>query len=383
MNYLKIVKKNFLIFVLFFIFFLFYDNLVFTIPFLLKDNNISLRYFGYILAGGTILRSILGGYLSNKGDNLKIKFYLYSIGIITAFLAFFFENIIFLTIFFILVISVATTFNITLNPIISRINKNDNLGIVFGVRDVFLYMGSGLGLAAAGYLLKNGFDSIIKFNLIMGIILLLFSIYFFVTISKNNKIVLKETIQYKYKDVIKDKDITQYLFLTIVFTLAGGAISFLPLFGEEIEINKRLIYYIFSGSIFISAFFSLVGGYLIDKFNRKGMYLLYILAYIIIYISLLFNNKILFYIAVFFYTFNMIIANVLPSYFFENYNDNYWGLVSTVSLISGSFIDIFIGYFWSDRKEFIIYFMLTLSILSFLLAIKILKNKNDSIVETL
>ncbi|WP_165973916.1 hypothetical protein [Marinitoga lauensis] len=43
----------------------------------------------------------------------------------------------------------------------------------------------------------------------------------------------------------------------------------MPLIGKEYGISDSGIYYIFSSSIFFSAFMSLIGGIIIDKFNKK------------------------------------------------------------------------------------------------------------------
>jgi len=382
---IDILRKNIYIFLLFLLFFLFYDSLSFSLPFLIEESEINLKWFGFTLTIGTMLRSLISIYLSNKNEQFKFKFLVSAIFIVLLlFYNFNYLGLIWKILSLSLAIALATMFNILLNPFMVTFNESKKLGLLFGIRDTFLYLGSGLGLLIIGRYFSNNYTLVLKFNSFI-LLIILFFLFFIFSKSKNelkeDEISKSKKEDFKYKDLLHETNLLKYLIFLSFFTISGVGGIFLPVFGNRIGINKSLLAYIFSGSIFISSFFSLAGGYLIEKLCRKKLYLIYIFSYITIYIAIITKVELFYYISLCFFTLNLIIANVLPSYFFETFDSKYWGVVSTISLITGSLTTILVGVFIEDKLEVMSLVLLIVTIFTFLLGNSILISKKTKLQE--
>ena len=141
-------------------------------------------------------------------------------------------------------------------------------------------------------------------------------------------------------------------------TIATTGLTYIPLIAKEYNISEQNIYNTMSTSLMISALLSILGGKIIDKNNKKKVYLLYIFMLFVSYICFGLNNKALFLLGMFIYSLTVALDNISQVYFFSifenNVADKYFGIISSLTLIIGSISRQISGYIWDINFNYII-----------------------------
>jgi nitrate/nitrite transporter NarK len=271
-------------------------------------------------------------------------------------------------------------------------SPNEKLGITFGVRDVFLYAGSGIGLVVVGSLLKKTtYSNIFKLSILVFILMIILIKILNNIVFLNKKAEEKgkpENIEesicettVKLRTFIYDRTFLYYCIFSVFISIASSALSYVPLLGKKYQIADSSIYYIFSSSIIISALLSVLSGIIIDKFDKKKLYVGYTFMYLLICVLLCINNKTLFITAVIINGIATGFANIAPTYFFNIFDERkaekYWGLTSSVTLTTTSIANILWGFIWDIQYTYVLFSGVIFIFITFLLSFG-LKNKREN-----
>ena len=135
-----------------------------------------------------------------------------------------------------------------------------------------------------------------------------------------------------------------------IFYIFASGFSYIPLLAQQYQISDKHIYYTMSTSLIISAILSITGGKIIDRNNKKKVYILYIFMLFISYICFSVNSRTFFLVGMFIYSLNVSLDNISQVYFFSFFDnekcDKYFGIISTLTLITSSIATQIIGYIW-------------------------------------
>ncbi|EJT5932282.1 MFS transporter [Clostridium perfringens] len=373
-NIYLIIKIN----ILFLLFFMSYDSMTVTIPLYINNLKVGVSYYGTIMAITLIIRGLIAIPISHLeiSNKFKILNFVMLINLLTLIILMLVENFILTFLGFIVFLSSVSVLNVIVNPILASISPKDNYGISFGIRDIFLFSGSAIGLFITGIIKKlSDYQNIFLFNLILliFIIILIFiikrdfeNLNFYKEKSKslneNNSskqnLNIKEKLKKNLSFIKNDKNFIYYCIVCSLLTIATTGLTYIPLIAKEYNISEQNIYNAMSTSLIISALLSILGGKIIDKNNKKKVYLLYIFMLFISYICFGLNNKGLFLLGMFIYSLTVALDNISQVYFFSifenNIADKYFGIISSLTLIIGSISRQISGYIWDINFNYII-----------------------------
>ncbi|HAT4334525.1 TPA: MFS transporter, partial [Clostridium perfringens] len=176
--------------------------------------------------------------------------------------------------------------------------------------------------------------------------------------SSKQNLNIKEKLKKNLSFIKNDKNFIYYCIVCSLLTIATTGLTYIPLIAKEYNISEQNIYNTMSTSLIISALLSILGGKIIDKNNKKKVYLLYIFMLFVSYICLGLNNKGLFLLGMFIYSLTVALDNISQVYFFSifenNVADKYFGIISSLTLIIGSISRQISGYIWDINFNYII-----------------------------
>lgn len=358
-------KKSLLnLYVIFFVFFLISDCLDVFVPLYFVENNLSLIGLGIVQSLTLGLRFVFILILSKQKNQLR-KWWLLLILIVNS-------SSILITVlwlseyyfYFVMILLLATrsAINVVFNPAVARLVTKENLGIGFGIRDIFLNLGSCIGLLLAGWLTIYHSQNIFIMFIFIGYIILMLLIWrFYSFYNKNNsdktdeQEVQEEDKKGSFKQLFlslvkKHKPDFYYIcFSSCLISLGMIVLSnYMPIYGNALNINANNIYILFSSSVFVTALLSLVGGIIIDKYSKKLLYQLYILLCLISTALLLPNSKALFVISLILLSIRGVLDNIEQAYFFElNAEEDIeklWAVLSMLNMFVSFAGPIILGY---------------------------------------
>ena len=131
-----------------------------------------------------------------------------------------------------------------------------------------------------------------------------------------------------------------YLAVTFILGIGAECAEYVPLVAKDIGIQENSIFFLFSTSTVITSALAIVGGMIVDKYNKKRMFQLDIVIFIIIACMYCSSNVYIFTFAVIFGGLASILNNAANSYVFVNFTDEevdkFWGMIGSVSLVSSS-----------------------------------------------
>jgi MFS family permease len=390
----NINKMTIMINLLFFMYFFLYDSFAITVPLYLTHIKLKAIYLGYILSISTIIRAFISAPIASvkKDKKLNILAITLLLNIVSIILVVIEFNKYATMLGFIIIYSTITVLNVIINPMIASNSPNEKLGITFGVRDVFLYAGSGIGLVVVGSLLKKTtYSNIFKLSILVFILMIILIKILNNIVFLNKKAEEKgkpENIEesicettVKLRTFIYDRTFLYYCIFSVFISIASSALSYVPLLGKKYQIADSSIYYIFSSSIIISALLSVLSGIIIDKFDKKKLYVGYTFMYLLICVLLCINNKTLFITAVIINGIATGFANIAPTYFFNIFDERkaekYWGLTSSVTLTTTSIANILWGFIWDIQYTYVLFSGVIFIFITFLLSFG-LKNKREN-----
>lgn len=331
----KVDKITAIIIAVFFLYFMIEDSLDIVIPLFFEEKKINIIFYGTLLTVTRVIRAVIVAPVSVQ--SIRKKFLILKtviaadMAILLVFIGTSSQTIIFAG-FSILIIT-TSIINVILNPILGLYAK-DRVGIIFGLRDAFLYAGCFLGLLIVGAI-KNLANST---NIIWILYCCIFAMIF-ISICRLEKELngkqVEESQEAEKKEKSKkfrivNKNLIYYIAIVFILGLSGAYTSYLPLIAMDMGIKENSIFYIFSSSTFISAVLAITGGMAIDRFNKKKLFQLDIVILIVILMLYASDNKTVFVLAIIIAGLATALDNVMNAYVFVNFSEEevnqFWGL---------------------------------------------------------
>lgn len=379
-----LTKSVVIIYIAFFLYFFVEESLGIIVPLFFEERKISIVLYGTLLSFTKIARAVVVIPISVQSTKkkmlcLKITFILDMLAFIMLINT---KSIITIFVGFSCLFITTSILNVVLNPILGFSADKEHIGIVFGIRDAFLYAGCFLGLLIIG-IMKTISNST---KIIWLLYCFIFGLVFFSICSleksfsdidksesEEESIVQNEKI--KMKGI--SKELSFYLVILFLLGVGGACTNFLPLVASNIGIKESGIFYIFSTSTFISSILAISGGIVLDKFNKKFLFQTDIVLFIIILIMYIIGNKWLLTVAILISGISTTFDNASNIYVFTNYSEEevsrFWGLIGSINLISYSIGTFFCGIFYEKDYRLLFLFGIILNVMALIMSAK-LKN---------
>lgn len=387
---LKIMRSKQVLYInfIFFIFFMISDSLDIFIPLLFKSRGFSVVAYGSFQSITVILRMIIIIVIANSSFKIKKRVLMATLGLnaIGIFIYQGVESELYFYCFFAVLVITRSIVNITLNPTLASLVPTEHLGKVFGIRDVFLNTGSVVGLILTGYLTKQvGYGGYYVFVFISFMVLIVFSWLLKIKTKEIPIIDTKDDLNEephtqisKKEAFFKLKDKKNYVIfcmIGVLICIGNGIQSYYPIIGSNRGIVDNQIYLLFSGSLFITSVFSMLGGIIIDKYNKKKLYCLYVLSCLVSVMILLPSFKSTFVISLAIIGVIGVLDNVHQVYFFEYFaEDNIdllWAINGSLQMGIGFIIPICTGLLLEKSFQYTILFSSIAYFLAFVCVLKL------------
>ncbi|MCJ0925274.1 MFS transporter [Mammaliicoccus sciuri] len=375
-------KNHYKVFILFLLYFFIIDSLEIVLPLHFKEIGMATSLIGLIFSLANILRFICTITFLQKDIhevvNVLIVFLLILTGLITYILL---ENIWILLIIF----STKSTFNITLNPFIMRLTPIDSRGKIMGIRDIFLYVGSTLGIAISSFISINSFKKLYILFILISLIAILVNMKIEYDMEGKSENSLSKN-NYKKNSIPiypMNKTFISFILYSFLASISGGYLFLLPIIGKSLNISNSHILGSFALTIAIASVFSLLGGIISDRYNNRLILICQAIFMIIIgYIFLNANTNVFYSIGVLFTSFLYIFSVTFSVYFFNSYTDEegeyYWKKMIPVTLIADSIAPLFWAILWSKfGNTFSSFSLIIINIIIILIIIIMLKDDKE------
>lgn len=341
----------------YFLFFMVLDSLEVTMPLLFESRNMSIAYLGFMLTASKIARALLVIPVSRvpRSRKLKVLAVVLLVNSAALSLALATGSSPGIVVACFLLITTTSIFNVIMNPLLAACTDQSRLGITFGVRDVFLYLGGFLGVMATGQLLRvTGDDFGGVFVAYVAVLLLLAGVLRWCLPGVN---ALAATAAMPDPVVpgprcirSLDQRFIYYLLVSGLITLGSMSLVYAPLFGRQLGMDSAWIYTVFSSHILVAALLSLFGGMIIDRCDKKRVYMFTAGLYVLGFGLLSLGGPLPFVLGLLVLGGQAALANIDSAYLFSIFGgqdtDRYWGVVSLVSLVAGSLGVVGFGYLW-------------------------------------
>ena len=266
-----------------------------------------------------------------------------------------------------LILATQSYFNITSVPMLIYSTDEGLRGRVFGIRDVFLYAGSGFGLALSGWLVAIGYHAVFWMMFVCSMLALVLTRQLKNNPNKkkdeNAKGGIKQFLE-NYKATVRKSIFRRFLIIGIITNFTTGGIFLIALHGKNIGVSADFVLYVFAGSSIIGALFSYFGGWLVDVWSQKKLFILSgIVTALSFFMILIANNFWLFSASILLNSITLIFSTVLPVYFFSFYKnedegDIAWSVFSTATLIFAMISPIIWGSMWDLMNASTVFFSL-------------------------
>ena len=355
-HFKKIVTIN----LLFFLFFLISDSLDVFVPLYLKSQNMPAINLGLLQSATLILRMFVVMLIAKP--TLKTKKNILMIFIIINMINIFWiprisNHFYFYYVFGLLMVS-RSIFNGTMNPTLAKLLPDQLMGLGFGIRDVFLNLGSFLGLILSGLVTKHfgnsGFYLFISTALVFLLLVL-------AMLKPNFEVKINSEYQKESSGPSKSSafhslprnykvNFIRICLIGICLSFGKSAEIYLPNVANDIGFMDEHIFYLFSSSVLLTSFLSFAGGMIIDIFNKKHLYYAYILVSFLSVLFLSLHNKLFFSLSLFLIGINGVLDNIEQTYFFEFYKsfnlDGLWAINAAVQMGASFFVPTFMGFLY-------------------------------------
>lgn len=377
-NYLS--KEVLLFFGAFFLYFMYFDSIEITLPLFFEKMSLDMTMLGSIFAVSKLIRSVIVIPISMLRKDFKFM-------LLTAFL---FVNILLLFLIreignsmlivttFVMLLVTTSVFNVVLNPILAEIVPKNKIGLIFGMRDVFLYGGGFVGLIFTAKITREyGYEGIFLYYIIIFILLIIS-----INTIKNRVIInaeksIKESVESKDTNKREKMNTNFIMFLIVIsmFTIASMSMPYIPLYGLKIGLDESNLYYLFSSSIIISSILALIGGIIIDKVNKKKLLIIDGIVSLVIFLFFMMGNPICFMIGIVLTGLGTMLDNTTSAYLVEIFSEEmvnrYWGTVSAVSLISSSIGVFMFGLIYKIRAQIVLPISFVITVFAILMCFKL------------
>lgn len=360
-------------YIAFFLYFLYFDSFELTLPLFIKYIKMDVSLLGLIFATSKLFRSLLVVPISNLANKNKLKFLIcvFILNIFLLFLVIIKPTKLNIFVFALVLLSTTSIFNVILNPKLGSIVPKNKVGITFGFRDVFLYAGGFLGLIISAFIKsKYSFDGIFIFYIILFVlligVLIFLELKFKNTYNEENSIKKEKSFYLKFDiTVFKNQDFLNFLISNSLLTMGLTCMAYVPLKASQIGIEEKNIYYLFSSSMIISSILSILGGILVDKFNKKRLIILDAIISLFIISCFLSSNKSFFILGIILIGLGSLFDNTVNAYLFNTFADEFlnknWGIISFCNLISSSLSIYIFACIYKYNSDFVFILALILT----------------------
>ena len=385
----KSMNKNVpVMFAVFFLYFMISDSIDIVIPLYFKKLDINMGLYGGLLSFTKVMRALVIIPISMWSIKKKMNCLKIWLLVDMAVMLIFLNRLPTLIVLAGLSMVIITTsvLNVILNPLLGKEAGKEHVGKVFGIRDVFLYAGCFLGLFIVG-VIKGISDNT---NVIWIFYFCIFAVIY-VTVSYIDKKVRKkpegrdeeETTgkKEKGKHAGVSKELVYYLAVTFILGIGAECAEYVPLAAKDIGIQENGIFFLFSTSTVITSVLAIVGGIIVDKYNKKRMFQLDIVIFIVIACMYCSSNVYIFTFAVIFGGLASILNNAANSYVFVNFTDEevdkFWGMIGSVSLVSSGIGALLGGVAYEIGSKLPFMLGIAINVLGLLLSVR-MKNTEGS-----
>lgn len=356
-NYLRLkyIKDIIKINMIFLLFFMISDSMDVYIPLYIKDNNLPAIAYGILQTITIIFRMLIIWWLAKPKIKTKKKIIMviFILNIANFLLVTSDFKLLYFYVF-ITIIATRTLLNTIYNPYLARLLPNEYMGIGFGIRDVFLSTGCAIGLFISGKLSMLPESYFISFIIFCLILITLF--IFFTPMKEIDELENRDEESLKDQNFwmkLSKKMQINFIIICVVGILISLGLtvqSYMTMIGEDIGITTQNIYNLFSTSVIITAVFSVIGGVIIDKYNQKLLYIIYILICLLSIGILLIKSPFVYLISIVLLGLKGVFDNVEQTYFFKAYRkydmERLWSINSIIQMISSLIAPIIFGYLY-------------------------------------
>lgn len=383
-------KVTIIIIASFFFYFMAEESMDIVIPLFFEEKGINIMLYGTLLAATRVIRAVIVVPISLQ--TLKRKFQILKLVIVLdVFVLLLFTRTSYPVIVFAgfaMLLTTTSVVNVILNPILG-FEAKERVGIVFGVRDAFLYAGCFLGLLLIG--------SIRQFPGNMNLIWICYSMIFLIVFyciwrlekalpeTQRKEFEIEQEEQKKEekqadrrisaKKAGFSREMLYYLGVVFLLGISGGYANYLPLIATQNGIQENSVFYIFSSSTFLSAVLAITGGVAIDRFNKKKLFqmdILILMCLLPLYAS---GNRNIFILAVILAGLATAFDNVMNAYVFANFSEEevnrFWGAIGGINLVSFSVGTFLSGMLYEWNYRYLFVFAFGINLLGLLLSMRL------------
>ena len=383
-------KVTIIIIAIFFFYFMAEESMDIVIPLFFEEKGINIMLYGTLLAATRVIRAVIVVPISLQ--TLKRKFQILKLVIVLdVFVLLLFTRTSYPVIVFAgfaMLLTTTSVVNVILNPILG-FEAKERVGIVFGVRDAFLYAGCFLGLLLIG--------SIRQFLGNMNLIWICYSMIFLIVFyciwrlekalpeTQRKEFEIEQEEQKKEekqadrrisaKKAGFSREMLYYLGVLFLLGISGGYANYLPLIATQNGIQENSVFYIFSSSTFLSAVLAITGGVAIDRFNKKKLFqmdILILMCLLPLYAS---GNRNIFILAVILAGLATAFDNVMNAYVFANFSEEevnrFWGVIGGINLVSFSVGTFLSGMLYEWNYRYLVVFAFGINLLGLLLSMRL------------
>ena len=364
------------IYVAFFGFFFVFENVSILAPIYLEKKTNSVYYvslfFSLANAVGVIF-PLIGRLITSKVSRsslVNIVFLIMSsMLIMTAYI----EKTLPLFIIFLLIFGLKNIFNQALNPYIGNLNNFDT-DKVFAIRDLFLFLGAGLGLSLSS-ILKNNNLTWAKTSFILALLsIIIFIILRIINVSIQPVMELNRTE--KRVSTMKNKftrfENKRNLAVLIIMYISGYFVSslfqFLPIICIKNNVKEASILLIYSISYYAVPILSLLSVKYFEKTDRKYIFIFDHLFDIlpILLLVLIPGNSIILLLILVIFNIKDIVSPISIAYFFNCFSESdgntAWALVGAIANTFSILSPIIIGMLF-EKSIFLMEILIIISLL--------------------
>lgn len=353
------------IFILFFLFFMIADSMDVFIPIYIKEHGIPAVVYGALETVTSVIRIGVIWVMAKPKMRMKkrILCLIFLINIVNM-LVFLSDAVNISLYVFGMVIVTQTLFNITLNPYLARLIPNEYMGIVFGVRDVFLSLGCAAGLFISGFLSENPVMFAVYIVDMFCVALILLWRTDFINVAEIIQDGEWETAEDKAASLVQmPGKLKRNFFLLVligVFLLFGLEVhTYSAMIGTDIGIKTQTIYNLYSSSVLVMAVFSIGGGIIIDRVNAKVMYIFYTEICFLSVLVLLPHNTAGYAASLLIIGVKGVFDNVEQTYFFKTYKqfnmESLYSMNSVLQMILSFVSPILFGFLYDVSFRLMVY----------------------------
>lgn len=254
-----------------------------------------------------------------------------------------------------------------------------------GIWDIFLYVGSTLGIAISGFISINSLKKLYILFILISLIAILVNMKIEYDMEGKSENSLSKD-NYKKNSIPiypMNKTFISFIWYSFLASISGGYLFLLPIIGKSLNISNSHILGSFALTIAIASVFSLLGGIISDCYNNRLILICQAIFMIIIgYIFLNANTNVFYSIGVIFTSFLYIFSVTFSVYFFNSYTDEegeyYWKKMIPVTLIADSIAPLFWAILWSKfGNTFSSFSLIIINIIIILIIIIMLKDDKE------